>query len=406
MLQYVVFVPNTPPTGLTPSSPMVTLMAVACGLSVANIYYVQPLLELLSRSFDVSSAAASLIVMITQLGYAAGLIFIVPLGDQLNRRRLITVAFIGTIASLLAAMLSPGFGWLVVSSLFVGLTATCAEIMVPMAAALATPAMRGAVVARVMSGLLIGILLARTLSGILADIAGWRAVFGFAALVMIAVTAVLYRVLPDETPDPSQRMSYGATLVSVWRLLVEEPTLRRRIVYGGCGFASFTIIWTTLPFLLAGAPYYYSETMIGLFSLLGAAGALGANAAGSLHDRGQGRAAVAGFMVLAIASFALMGLLPTHVAAVMSGLFFMDLGVQGVQILNQSTIYSIRPEARSRITTAYLGCFFFAGALGSAVAGISYQWGGWPAAMAVAGLLEAGALLFWLTEPRGKTATV
>jgi len=381
---------------------MVTLMAVACGLSVANIYYVQPLLDLLARSFDVSSGTASLLVMITQLGYAAGLIFIVPLGDQLNRRRLITIAFIGTIVSLLAAMISPSFGWLLVSSLFVGLTATCAEIMVPMAAALATPAQRGAVVARVMSGLLIGILLARTFAGILSDLAGWRAVFGLAALIMVIVTTLLYRLLPNEAPVANQRMSYRATLVSVWSLLVEEPTLRRRIVYGSCGFASFTIIWTTLPFLLAGGPYHYSETMIGLFSLLGAAGALGANAAGSLHDRGHGRVAVAVFMALAIASFALMGLLQTHVVAVMLGLFFMDLGVQGVQILNQSTIYSIRPEARSRITTAYLGCFFIAGALGSAVAGFSYQWGGWPASMAVAGLLETAALLFWTTESRGR----
>lgn len=392
------------PSPLTPSSPLVTLMAVACGLSVANIYYVQPLLDLLARSFHVSSGAASLIVMMTQIGYAAGLVFIVPLGDQLNRRRLICWAFVGTTLSLGVAMLSPGFGWLVASSFFIGLTATCAEMMVPMAAALAGPEQRGAVVARVMSGLLIGILLARTFAGILADIAGWQAVFGFAGLIMIALTAVLYRVLPDEVPDASQRMSYRATLASVGALLVEEPALRRRIVYGGCGFASFTIVWTTLPFLLSGAPYHYSETLIGLFSLLGAAGALGANAAGQLYDRGHERRAVAGFMLLAIVSFAGMGLFQHTLLAILLGLFFMDLGVQGVQILNQSTIYSLRPEARSRITTAYLGCFFVAGAIGSAIAGVSYELAGWQGSMAVAVLLEVSALAFWATESRRRPA--
>ncbi len=208
---------------------------------------------------------------------------------------------------------------------------------------------------------------------------------------------MLYRALPAEAA-PAARRSYRATLVSVAHLLAEEPVLRRRIVYGGCGFAGFTIVWTALPFLLANAPYHYSETVIGLFSLLGAAGALGANAAGRLHDSGLGRRAVAGFMLAAIASFVGMGLFSTHLIAIMLGLFFMDLGVQGVQILNQSTIYSLRPDARSRITTAYMSCFFIAGAIGSALAGVSYQFGGWPGTMAVAGLLEAIALVFWMTE--------
>ncbi|MGN8157649.1 MFS transporter [Salinisphaera sp. RV14] len=382
---------------LTPSAPLVQLMAVACGLAVANIYYAQPLLALLTRSFGITSSTASLIVTVTQIGYAAGLVFIVPLGDQLDRRRLIAWVAAGTGAASVAAMISPGIGWFVASSFFIGLTATCAQIMVPMAAHLAAEAKRGAVVGRVMSGLLIGILLARAFSGIVADAAGWRAVFGIAAVLMFGLAGVLYRALPAEAA-PASRPSYGATLLSVARLLAEEPVLRRRIVYGGCGFAGFTIVWTALPFLLANAPYHYSETLIGLFSLLGAAGALGANAAGRLHDSGLGQRAVAGFMLAAIVSFAGMGLFSTHLVAIMLGLFFMDLGVQGVQILNQSTIYALRPEARSRITTAYMSCFFVAGAVGSALAGVSYQFGGWPGTMAVAGLLETTALVFWMTE--------
>ncbi|AWN17827.1 MFS transporter [Salinisphaera sp. LB1] len=382
---------------LTPSAPLVQLMAVACGLAVANIYYAQPLLDLLTRSFGITSSTASLIVTVTQIGYAAGLVFIVPLGDQLDRRRLIAWVAAGTGAASVSAMISPGIAWFVASSFFIGLTATSAQIMVPMAAHLAAEAKRGAVVGRVMSGLLIGILLARAFSGIVADAAGWRAVFGIAAVLMFGLAVVLYRALPAEAA-PASRPSYGATLVSVARLLAEEPILRRRIVYGGCGFAGFTIVWTALPFLLANAPYHYSETLIGLFSLLGAAGALGANAAGRLHDSGLGQRAVAGFMLAAILSFVGMGLFSTHLVAIMLGLFFMDLGVQGVQILNQSTIYALRPDARSRITTAYMSCFFVAGALGSALAGVSYQLGGWPGTMAVAGVLETTALVFWMTE--------
>lgn len=382
---------------LTPSAPLVQLMAMACGLAVANIYYAQPLLDLLTRSFGIASSTASLIVTVTQIGYAAGLVFIVPLGDQLDRRRLIAWAAAGTGAASLSAMISPGIAWFVASSFFIGLTATCAQIMVPMAAHLAAETKRGAVVGRVMSGLLIGILLARAFSGIVADLAGWRAVFGIAGVLMFGLAVVLYRALPAEAA-PVSRQSYRATLVSVARLLAEEPVLRRRIVYGGCGFAGFTIVWTALPFLLANAPYHYSETVIGLFSLLGAAGALGANAAGRLHDTGLGRRAVAGFMLAAILSFVGMGLFSNHLVAIMLGLFFMDLGVQGVQILNQSTIYTLRPDARSRITTAYMSCFFVAGAIGSALAGVSYQLGGWPGTMAVAGLLEAAALVFWMTE--------
>jgi predicted MFS family arabinose efflux permease len=388
-------------TELTPSAPLAWLMAVACGLSVANIYYAQPLLDLLTRSFDISSAGATTIITVTQLGYAAGLVFIVPVGDFFNRRRLIAVVCLITALALAAAALSPAFGYFVLASFVVGLSATTAQIMVPMAATLAAPAQRGAVVGRVMSGLLIGILLARAFSGIVADIAGWRAVFGCAAVAMLAQTVLLWRVLPNNGP-PANAMRYGQVLRSVGALLVEEPLLRRRIVYGAFGFAGFTITWTVLPFLLADSPYNYSETTIGLFSLFGAAGALGASLAGRFHDAGHGRWATGGFLLLACASFVFMGFNAHSVTAIIVGLLLMDLGVQGVQILNQSTIYTLRPDARSRITTAYMGCFFLFGALGSLVAGIAYEAGGWPGALAVAAVLEGCALAFWCTEARSR----
>lgn len=378
-------------------------MAVACGLSVANIYYAQPLLELLTRSLDISSAGATTIITVTQLGYAAGLVLIVPVGDFLNRRRLITVVCGVTALALVAAALAPAFGYFLLASFVIGLSATAAQIMVPMAATLAAPAQRGAVVGRVMSGLLIGILLARAFAGIVADIAGWRAVFGCAALAMLFQAAVLWRVLPDN-PPPANATRYGQVLRSVGALLVDEPLLRRRIVYGAFGFAGFTITWTVLPFLLAQAPYDYSETTIGLFSLFGAAGALGASLAGRFHDAGHDRLATGGFLCLAFAAFVLMSFNAGHVGVIIIGLLLMDLGIQGVQILNQSAIYALRPEARSRITTAYMGCFFLCGALGSLVAGMAYAAGGWPGALAVAAVLEGCALAFWCTEGRREYA--
>jgi predicted MFS family arabinose efflux permease len=386
-------------TELTPSTPLVWLMALACGLSVGGLYYAQPLLDLLSRTLDISSTAAASIITVTQLGYAAGLVLLVPLGDFFNRRKLVPLLCVGATASLAAAALAPGFAGFIVASFLIGVTATAAQILVPMAAHLAAPAARGAVVGRVMSGLLIGILLARAFSGMIADVAGWRSVFAAAAVLMLGQAALLYRVLPA-TDSSAGALRYGQVLRSVAALLVEEPVLRQRIVYGSLGFAAFTIMWTTLPFLLAPAPYHYSETTIGLFSLLGAAGAIGASLAGGLHDRGHGRIATAAFIFIALISFVLMGALAHQLTALVLGILLMDLGVQGVQILNQSTIYTLRPEARSRITTAYMGCFFLGGAVGSLLAGIAFEMAGWRGAMALAGLLEAIALGFWCLEPK------
>ena len=384
---------------LTPSMPIVWLMAVACGLSVGGLYYAQPLVDLLARTLEISSAAAASVITVTQLGFVAGLVFLVPLGDFFNRRRLVPLVSTGAGLSLACAALAPGFEGFLVASFLIGLTSTAAQIMVPMAAHLAADDQRGAVVGRVMSGLLIGILLARAFAGLIADLAGWRTVFGAAALLMLGQALVLRRMLPD-TEQIGERLRYGRVLRSIGALLVEEPLLRRRIVYGTLGFAGFTIMWTSLPFLLARAPYGYSETAIGLFSLLGAAGAVGASLAGSLHDAGRNRAGTAAFIVAALAAFVLMGLAPHSLVAIVIGILLMDLGVQGVQILNQSTIYALRPEARSRITTAYMGCFFLGGAAGSLVAGIAVDIAGWPGAMAVAGTLEAAALVFWCTERR------
>lgn len=376
-------------------------MSAACGLAVANLYYTQPLLDTLARAFDVSSGAAGLIVTMTQMGYATGLVLLVPLGDLMDRRRLIARVLIGAAAALAAAALAPGLGAFALASLAIGVTAVVAQVLVPFAAHLAGDTHRGRVVGRVMSGLLLGILLARVAAGAVSDLLGWRAVFWIASGLMLLQALVLFRVLPPERSD--SRLSYGALLRSVLHLIRDEALLRRRIVYGMSVFAAFSVLWTGLPFLLAPPPYGYSDSVIGLFGLLGVAGALCASFAGRLHDRGHSRAATGSFLALTVAAFVVMGLGPHHIVAVMAGIVMLDLGVQGTQILNQSAIYQLQPEARSRLTTAYMTCFFLGGALGSATAATAFSYFGWSGVAAAGGGFGAVGLLFWFSEPAAST---
>jgi len=381
---------------MSPGDPLVFIMAVACGAAVANIYYAQPLLDTLARVFGVSTGGAGLIVTMTQLGYAAGLVLLVPLGDLLERRLLITLVSLTTAAALALTALAPSIQIFILGALFTGLTAVVAQVLVPFAAHLASERQRGRVVGRVMTGLLLGILLARTVSGLVADAWGWRSVFWLAAAIMLVQAIVLSRVLPRDRVDT--RLNYPRLLLSVLTLMREEPLLRRRIFYGAMVFASFSALWTTLPFLLGRAPYGYSDSVIGLFGLLGVAGALCATFAGHLHDRGHSRAGTGSFLALVMLSFVIMGLFGNHLSAIVAGIVMLDLGVQGTQILNQSAIYTLRPEARSRITTAYMTCYFAGGAAGSASAAYLYSVAGWQGAATLGGLFGLAGLLFWLTE--------
>lgn len=384
-------------TGLRPNSPLVFFMAVATGISVANLYYAQPLLHTLARAFDISTGAAGTIITVTQLGYALGLVLLVPLGDLLVRRRLISRVLLAAVLALIAAALAPHIFWFDLACLSVGFTAVVAQILVPFAAHLARDSDRGRVVGRVMSGLLLGILLARVASGFISDLLGWRAVFWIAAVLMFTQAVVLSRVLPAEPPQTHQR--YTSLLLSILHLMRDEALLRRRIVYGMCVFAAFSVLWTSLPFLLSPAPYHYTDSLIGMFGLLGVAGALMASIAGHLHDRGHTHFGTGSALLMTVLAFVIMGLWPYHVAAIIVGIVLLDLGVQGTQILNQSTIYTLRPEARSRLTTAYMTCFFLGGALGSAVAAAAFTHFGWTGVAAAGSGFGALGFGFWLTEP-------
>lgn len=382
---------------LRPNSPLVFVIAVATGVSVANLYYAQPLLHTLAHSFGVSNGTAGSIITMTQLGYAIGLMLLVPLGDLLERRRLITRVLLGAVVALAAAALSSRMLWFAIASLFVGIASVVAQILVPFAAHLAREQDRGRVVGRVMSGLLLGILLARVAAGFISDALGWRAVFWIAAGLMLLQTILLARLLPSEPAQSRQR--YSALLISTLHLIRDEPILRRRIVYGMSIFAAFSVLWTSLPFLLSPPPYHYPDTVIGLFGLLGVAGALMASFAGHLHDHGHSRIATGGTLLLTVLGFLVMGLWPYHVAAIIIGIILLDLGVQGTQILNQSTIYSLRPDARSRLTTAYVTCFFLGGAVGSTVVAVTFSRFGWTGVSVAGGGFGMIGFLFWLTEP-------
>lgn len=384
-----------------PNSLLVFVMAAACGTAVANLYYAQPLLDTLARTFRVATGTAGLIVTMTQLGYVVGLALIVPLGDLRERRRLITVVSLGTAVALAGAAVSPGITAFLVASLAIGLTAVVAQILVPFAAHLATDAQRGAVVGRVMAGLLFGILLARTISGVLADALGWRVVFWLAAAVMLGQAVTLRLMLPRS--KTAVELTYPGLLASVWGLVREEPLLRRRMVYGAMGFAAFSVFWTALAFLLANPPYNYSDTVIGLFGLLGAAGALCAAFAGHVHDRGRTQHATGLFVSLIMLSFVLMGLLRDHVAAIVAGVVLLDIGQQGTHILNQSVIYTLAPEARSRVTTAYMTTFFLGGVIGSATSAWVYGFAGWTGVCWLGGIFGGVAFTYWLLRDRPAT---
>ena len=380
------------------SRSLVVLLAIACGAAVANLYYAQPLLHTIAAGIGTSASNAALLVTATQVGYAAGLVLLVPLGDLLDRRRLVSCLLVVTAAGLLGAAAAPGLGVLALALGVVGVTSVVAQVLVPFASALASEDERGRVVGQVMSGLLMGILLARTVSGLVASVGGWRVVFAVAAGAMLILSAALWLALPDVPPQGGP--SYGRLLASIGALIGEEPALRRRMVYGGLGMGSFSVLWTSLALLLSRPPFSYGEAVIGLFGLAGVAGMIAAQAAGRAADRGGQRPAT-GFFLTAIAlGWILAALGGTQVVVLIVAIIVLDLGIQGQHILNQTIIYALRPDARSRLTTAYMTGNFLCAALASAATDLAWRSGGWSAVCALGGALSVLAMLVWLGEMR------
>ncbi len=375
------------------SHSLVLLMSVCTGLSAASLYYAQPLLDSIRRAFHTSTGTAGLVVSITQIGYITGLVLLVPLGDMIVRRVLLPTMVAGLALFLVLVSTSPSVGLLLAGSFIVGALSVAAQITVALAASLASDAERGRIVGTVMSGLLLGILLARTASGYLAQLGGWRTPFRVAAVVMAVLAVVLWRTLPREGRRPAVR--YARVLASVPSLLRDEPVILLRSAYGASAFGAFNALWTPLAFMLSSSPYHYSTSTIGLFGLLGVAGALAASFAGRIADRGH-----ANLMTVLTAATMLASWLPIafghrSLASLIVGIVVLDFAVQGLHITNQSIIYGVRPEARSRITSAYMSCYFVGGVIGSVGASAAYSAAGWTGSAAVGAAFGVVALGLW-----------
>ncbi|WP_037868663.1 MFS transporter [Streptomyces sp. NRRL S-813] len=381
---------------------LVALLAVASGMTVANLYYAQPLLSSLSGVFHTSTATAGALITLTQVGYVLGMLFLVPLGDRLEKRNLVTVLLAVTTLALVAAGLATSFPMLLIASLVSGATSVVAQILVPFAAGLAPDHARGRIVGRVMSGLLTGILLSRTLSSLVSDLAGWRVVFlGSAALM--AVLAVALRVaLPQHAPTTA--IPYHHVLRSTARLVRTHPALLRRGLYQAAMFGAFSAFWTTVSFVLTGPRFHYSPVGVGVFALVGAAGAAIAPFAGHWADRGLVRPMTGIAFVVAALAFALAGFGGHSVVLIALAAILVDMAVQTTLILGQHTVYQLDPAARARLNSAFIALFFVGGAAGSQLGSVVYHAGGWAGLTALGAALPLVALLYWTTERRSGAA--
>jgi predicted MFS family arabinose efflux permease len=382
-----------PPPAITPT--LVATFAAGCGLAVGNIYYAQPLLDVLGREFHVGEARAGTIVTLTQLGYAAGLLLLAPLGDLVENRRAVISVFSCTVLAALALVSVRSFPAFLAASFVLGLTSVVAQMLVPFAAHLAPPERRGQIVGQVMSGLLTGILLARAFAGIISGAFGWRTVY-ISSAVLVAVMTVILRIrLPERRPALAHR--YGPLIASLAHVFRTQPVLRRRGTYQACMMAAFSMFWTSITFLLSGPHWRFSQTQIGLFALAGALGALSTSFAGRMADRGHGRRLTFITLLGAIAALSLT-LLETRLWALVAGAILLDLSVNSNLAVGQQAIYSLSAEERSRINTLFISMFMGGAAVGSATAGLAYASGGWPMVVAAGASFPALAFLYFLTE--------
>lgn len=370
------------------------LFSVACGLAVANVYFAQPLLDTMADTFGISHATVGIVITVTQIGYGIGLLLVVPLGDLLDRRRLILGQSLLSVLALLAVAFAPTTTALLAGMAMVGLLAVVTQVLVAYAAHLADPSERGRIVGVVTSGIVIGILLARSVSGTLSDLFGWRSVYVASAGATLLVVAALNQALPRQA-EPSPRVSYPRLIGSVFTLFVEERVLRIRAILALLIFAAVTTLLTPMVLPLAAPPFSLSHTEIGLFGLAGAAGALGASRAGRLSDRGFAQRTTGIGLALMFVSWGAIALLPWSLWGLVVGVVAIDFGLQSVHVANQSLIYRVRPEARSRLVAGYMLFYSLGSASGSIGSTLIYAEAGWHGVCLLGAALSGAALLFW-----------
>ncbi|MBS1664248.1 MAG: MFS transporter [Bacteroidetes bacterium] len=359
-------------------------MAICTGLIVANIYYCQPLLVLISKSFNIPESKGGRITFLTQAGYALGLLFFVPLGDKVERRSQIGWMAAAAVASLIFAAVSPNLLCLEIACVLIGATSVIPQLILPLAAHLASPSRTGKVIGSIMSGLLVGILLSRTLSGFIGAWLGWRGMFWVAAGISFLLLLIMRFTFPQSRPHFSG--SYASLMRTLLTLIREQPVLREAAVINALGFATFGMFWTTLTFHLSGAPFHFHSDVIGLFGLAAAAGALAAPLVGGTADKRNPRITIGYGLGLLFLSFLLLYVWSDYVSGMIAGIVLLDLAMQCTHVSNQSRVYALDPKARNRLNTVYMTVSFTGTSLGSFLGVVAWDFGRW-AAVCVTGMV-------------------
>lgn len=369
------------------------VMTITTGLVVANLYYNQPLLEDMAQTFGVSNGKVGQLSMLTQLGYAAGIFFVIPLADMVKRKRLMLIEFAFIVSALLLTAFAPNIHILLLSGFLLGAASVMGMLLVPMAAHLASPEERGKKIGFIMSGLLIGILLSRTLSGFVGAHSGWRSMYFIAAGIMIMMWLLIYLMLPEIEPD--YKGNYRQLMQSLVDLVKNEPKLRLAALRGALCFAAFSAFWTTLVFMLK-QNFNQGSDVAGAFGLVGAFGAIAAGMMGRLSDKMDAYKLSTITLALVLFSFVIFWFSAYSIAGLVIGVIIMDMGVQATHISNQAIIFSLNPAARNRINTVYMVAYFIGGATGTFLA--TRVWGvyGWPGVCVIGIILSAIAIVIHL----------
>ncbi|WP_413583515.1 MFS transporter [Bdellovibrio sp. HCB288] len=390
---------TTSPT--VPARTITLLLGLTVGVIAANLYYAQPLVALISESLGIQTSSAGLVVTLTQIGYGLGVLFLVPLGDLVENKKLILALMGLTILALLGLGVATHVAPYFAAALFLGVGTSAVQIVVPYAAHMTAESHRGRVVGGLMSGLMLGIMLSRPISSLLTDMFSWHAVFFLSASLMLLMALVLFKFLPPRKPE-SQNLHYGRLLASMGKLLISTPVLRRRGVYQACMFGAFSLFWTAVPLYLMSPTYHLSQSAIALFAFAGVAGAISAPYAGKLADRGLTTPATIIAMLSAIASFGVTHLLEpgslTALGVLVFSAILLDAGITATLVLGQRAIFSLKPEYRGRLNGLYVAIIFVGGSIGSYAGAWAYSHGGWDLTTKIGALFPAVALVYFLIE--------
>ncbi|MBB6713227.1 MFS transporter [Clostridium gasigenes] len=366
---------NLEATPTTLSSLLILVMSIACGATVANLYYIQPLLADIAKTFHVNQLSIGFAAMLTQIGYAVGMIFILPLGDIKEKRKLIIIMLLCSIIALMSMFFSSNIFTLTLSSFAVGFTSIIPQLIIPLAAQLSDPKQRGQIIGMIMSGLLIGILISRTISGILGGYFGWRTVYLIAAIMMLILMFILRKLIP--LCKPVSDLKYTELLKSMIYLIKTEPILRKTSLNGALMFSAFSAFWTALIFLLESSHYNMGSEAAGLLGLVGISGALAAPIVGKMADNRGPRFAIGISIIVVIISYLFFFIFGFKIWGLILGIIFLDLGVQSCNVSNQAIVQALNEKTRNRLTTIYMVSFFLGGAVGSFLGSYSYSHFGW-----------------------------